>query len=357
MLADSANFLTWSAIFTHGIFCTLLFALSLFITWTMIRHGTILDTPNIRSSHQSPMPKSGGLAIVAAFFAGSIINFFLNGQNMVNGLTFSGFLAASLAIAAISFYDDLKNLSFLIRLATQTGAVLVLFSFGLVIDELSLPGLGAIQFGWMAYPFTYLWVVGMTNAFNFMDGLDGLAAGTAALASLFFAAITISHGNILVSTISSTLLAGILGVLVFNFPPARIFMGDVGSTFIGFVLAVLAIIAAGHDLAHTSFLVMPLLVFNFIFDTTFTLVRRLLAGENITKAHRSHLYQLFNQLGYSHRTVSLTHYAMCILQGLGALLMLSITGSQRLLVFSPFLVLQTIYCLWIMGRSKKAGLL
>ncbi len=353
----AASFLTWPAIISHGLFLVVLFSLSLFITWTMIHRVGILDTPNSRSSHQSPIPKSGGLAIVAAFTLGSIVSFLLNGQDMVDGITFYGFIASSLTIAAVSFYDDLKNLSFLVRLATQTVAVFVLFMFGLIIDELVLPGLGAVQLGWLAYPFTYLWVVGMTNAFNFMDGLDGLAAGTAAIASLFFAIITISQGNLFVSMAGSTLLVGVLGVLIFNFPPAKIFMGDVGSTFLGFVLAVLAIIAARYDLHHTSFLVMPLLVFNFVFDTTFTLIRRIKAGENITKAHRTHLYQLFNRLGYSHHTVSLSHYGMCMLQGIGAFVMLTMIGNQRLLIFIPYLGIQIVYCRWILARAKKKGLL
>lgn len=113
-------------------------------------------------------------------------------------------------------------------------------------------------------------------------------------------------------------------------------MGDVGSTFISFTFATLAIIAARYDESHISFFVIPLLLFNVIYDVIFTLIRRKLNGERLTQAHRTHLYHLMNQIGFSHMEVPLTHYCMAFLQGLGALWMVQIAGSERLYVFVPF---------------------
>ena len=134
-------------------------------------------------------------------------------------------------------------------------------------------------------------------------------------------------------------------------------MGDVGSTFLGFTFATLAIISSLYDNAHTSLLVIPLLLFHFIYDSFFTFVRRLLAKENVFQAHRTHLYQLLNSLGYSHTKVTFFYCVMCITQGLGVLWMMTIPNIQRLLVFIPYLLFQIIYSSIIIYSAKNKGLL
>lgn len=330
-----------------------LVGLAILITRAMLHRVRIMDLPNQRSSHSQPCPKSGGVAIVATFMVGLMLLAGSGHAAMIGSRYFLGFVASALAIAAISLYDDMQGKSFFIKLWTQSGAALLVMTFGLVIDQLAMPWFGMVVLGWLAYPVTFLWLVGLTNAFNFMDGLDGLAGGVALIAGLSFALITLDQGSSFMPLVSWVLVAGVLGFLLFNLPPARIFMGDVGSAFLGFVFATMAIIAARYDQSHTSFLVMPLLLFNFIFDTTFTLASRLLAGQRLTEAHRDHLYQRFNQLGYSHRTVSLVHYGMVISQGIGAYVMVRISGSERLFVFLPFLGLQIVYGVWVMKRSKR----
>ena len=187
-----------------------------------------------------------------------------------------------------------------------------------------------------------------------MDGLDGLAGGVAVIASLFFMIITFHEGSSFVYIISYSLLAGALGFMFLNYPPAKIILGDVGAAFLGFAFAVLAIIAARYDESKTSFLVMPLLMFNFIYDTSFTFIRRLLKGEKVTEAHRTHLYQLLNRSGYSHLEVVLTQYCMVFLQGLGAIWLINIPGSERMLVFVPFLVFQVAYTYAVFQRVRKS---
>ena len=134
-------------------------------------------------------------------------------------------------------------------------------------------------------------------------------------------------------------------------------MGDVGSQFLGFSFAAIAIIAAEVDASRTSLLVVPLLFFNFIFDTTFTLCRRLFNGENITQAHRGHLYQLLNQIGWSHVRVSILHFFMTISQGVGTLFLIRCEPQQQVLVFLPFLILQTVYAVLVIGGARRMGIL
>jgi UDP-GlcNAc:undecaprenyl-phosphate/decaprenyl-phosphate GlcNAc-1-phosphate transferase len=349
--------MTLTAFLSHLLFAICLLGVSLILTHLMLHRVRIMDVPNERSSHHMPIPKSGGVAIVATFLIGAIVIFFVADKTLIRRDYILGFVISALLIAGISFYDDVKNKPFIVKLITQLFAVFLVLAFGLVIDQISLPFLGSVTLGVWAYPISFLWIIGMSNAFNFMDGLDGLVGGIAVIVSAFFCAITFSQGSIFVYITCYALLAGSLSFLIYNFPPARIFMGDVGSAFLGFVFAVLAIIAARYDHSHTSFMVMPLLLFNVIYDTFFTFIRRSLRGDRVLDAHRTHLYQLFNRLGYSHRTVSLFHYCVCIIQGLAAVWMVNIPGSGRVFVFVPFLILQILYSFVIINSAKKSGIL
>jgi UDP-GlcNAc:undecaprenyl-phosphate/decaprenyl-phosphate GlcNAc-1-phosphate transferase len=322
----------------------------------MLNHVRIMDIPRERSSHHVPTPTCGGISIVATFLVGVASIFIFAGRTSIITQYFWGFIFSSLLIASISFYDDIKDKPYTIKLSAQLIATVVVLAFGIVIDVVTLPFVGPIELGWLGYLISFLWIIGLTNTFNFMDGLDGMAAGVAAIVSAFFCAITFTQGSVFVYVASYVLLAGSVGFLIYNFPAARIFMGDVGSTFLGFVFAVLAIIAARYDISHTSFFVMPLLLFNLIYDTFFTFIRRLLTGEKVFEAHRTHLYQLFQQAGHSHLTVSLFHYGICIIQGIGAVWMVHIPGNKRLLVFLPFLIFQIIYSYVIIKSARKAGL-
>jgi len=313
--------------------------------------------PNERSSHELPTPRGGGLAIVATVLVGIIAIFLFADKAYIDRQYFWGFLISVAAIAFISFYDDIKNYPFQIKLLTHFIAVVLVIASGIVIDELSIPGLGFVKLGWVGYLLTFFWLLGLTNAYNFMDGIDGLAASTAIIACAFFAWITFQEGSHFVYIVSYAVLAGSTGFLFWNRPPARIFMGDVGSTFLGFVLACMAIIAARYDMSHTSFLVVPMLLFHFIFDTSFTMARRVLAGENITQAHRTHIYQLLVRMGASHRDVTSLYCLLGTVQGLAAIWMTNIIGDDRLWMFVPFFVIYSMAAYVIIYRAKERSLL
>ncbi len=226
----------------------------------------------------------------------------------------------SLIIAGVSWLDDLCSLPNRIRfIAHAIVSLLLLIGVG-YWNVVNIPFAGQLHLGWVGVPITFLWITGLTNAYNFMDGVDGIAGGQAVVAGLGWAVLGWLNHLPLISTLGLLLAACSLGFLGHNWPPARIFMGDVGSAFLGYTFAILAVIAAQKDprLALTGLL----LVWPFVFDTTFTFLRRLRGGENVFAAHRSHLYQRLVIAGYSHCFVTLLYIG---LSGAGAILALTWT--------------------------------
>ena len=338
---------------SHIVFAVVIGVISAFTTWLVLRHLTIYDIPNERSSHTQITPKGGGIAIVVAFLAGILLIHIIGDKAPIYTRYFLGFFAGSFLIAGLAIIDDLRTVSFAIKLGGYILAILVAMWAGIVIDVINLPIFGEVHCGWGAYPLTLLWVLGLTNSYNFMDGLDGLAAGTAVIAALFLSLISFQQGSDFIYLASLILAFAAAGFLVFNWSPAKIFMGDIGSTFLGFTFATMAVIAARYDQSHTSLFVVPLLLFHFIFDTLFTFCRRLLAGEHVFLAHRSHLYQLLNRLGYSHKQVALFYSAMAICQGVAAVWMTKIPGPNRVIIYLPFLLLYLVCAVWLTAKAKR----
>lgn len=342
---------------THITFAIAIFCLSLGLTYVMARFIRVMDVPNARSSHIQPIPKSGGVAIVAAFGIGSLIIYFVASIARIEDQEFWGFLTCAVLLAVVSFVDDVTQKSFAVKVLTQMLCVGVVLALGVIVTRLTVPLIGNVELGWAGYLFTFLWMIGLTNAYNFMDGLDGLAGGVAVIAAMFLCAIAFNQGSYFVYATSYALLASVAGFLVFNLPPARIFMGDVGSAFLGFTFAALAVIGASFDRGHLSFYVVPLLLFQFIFDTSLTFARRLLQGEKVHLAHRSHLYQLLNRMGYSHRAVSLFHYAVAVTQGIGAFILVGLEPQNRAYAYLPFLIFNIGYAGYVLGRAKAMKLI
>lgn len=347
----------FTSFLTHLGFGAALCVVSYVLTRIMIARVRIIDAPNARSSHSVPTPRSGGIAIVATFFIGLATVKLLGGDPALDQDFFWVFSGAALLIAVVSIFDDLAHLGFRAKLGTQVAAACVVMGFGVVVDVLHLPGLGAVHLGLWGYPLTLVWIVGLTNAFNFMDGIDGIAGGTAVIAAGFFAAITFLGGSTFVYLVSTIVVWSCLGFLVPNWQPAKIFMGDTGSQFLGFVMAVLAVMAGTFDSAHTSFFVMPMLFFHFIWDTAYTFLRRWRLGEAVTQAHRTHLYQLMNRLGLSHAQVTTAYLALGVAQGLGALVLVNVDGAARALVFLPFTAVQVALTAAVMKRARAKGLI
>lgn len=348
--------MTSYALFQHLLFAFAIAVISAVATGLLVRHLRVIDVPNDRSSHSTPTPRGGGLAIVGGFLFGLALIRIYAYADPLEALAFMGFLAALLIVALVALYDDVCNGSVKVKFASQFLAIGVVMVTGSIANLKGIPALAWLGTAGGA-ALTFIWMLGLTNAYNFMDGLDGMAAGTAAVVSGFFCAISYQQGSPFIHVVALAICAASLGFLVFNRPPAKIFMGDVGSTFLGFSFAVLAILAAQHDPSRTSLLVMPLLLFHYLFDTVFTFCRRLLAGENVFQAHRSHLYQLLNRSGASHLQVSLLYAAMAAVQGLAAMHLAEAAPEQRLWFFLPFCLLYALYAAWIMRLARQHGLL
>lgn len=275
----------------------------------------MLDIPNERSSHTRPTPRGGGLAIVAVTIAGASL-FLIFGHSGANLNQWILYCAGALLIAVVSLLDDFRSLPNGVRFAAHIiGALLAIAAFG-VWHSIVLPGIGILNLGWLGWPVTVIWIVGLTNAYNFMDGIDGIAGGQGVVAGLGWGVTGLMSGNQLVCSLGFLLTAACLGFLFHNWPPASIFMGDVGSAFLGYTFAVLPIIAA-NQIDPRFALIGILFVWPFVFDTTFTFFRRLLNHENVFEAHRSHLYQRLVMAGYSHGVVSALYICLA---GVGVVL-------------------------------------
>jgi UDP-GlcNAc:undecaprenyl-phosphate GlcNAc-1-phosphate transferase len=316
-------------------------AVSAAITWAMARSALLVDVPNARSSHVRPTPRGGGLGILVAFAAGVVALEAV--VDLPDGAALAGLIAGAALMGIAGLADDIRTMSFATKLVAQIIASALAMAGGLVVSVFYVPGIGAVELGWFGYVVTMLWLIGLTNAFNFMDGLDGLAGGTAAIAGLFLSIVAALLGNTAVALLSLTVAATSAGFLSLNFPPARIFMGDVGSQFLGFTFAALGVLLAQADPTGTIILVVPLLLFHFVFDTAFTVLRRLRRGENLSAAHRSHLYQLLNRAGLTHRHVAGAHYAMAVIHGCVALWFIGAEPSRRWLAFVALLAAQSAY--------------
>ena len=238
------------------------------------------------------------------------------------------FVMAALIVTAVSWIDDLRPLEWYPRLiAHGIAAAILLWAAGAwrVID---LPVAGEVQLGWLGLPLTFVWVVGFTNAFNFMDGIDGIAGGQALVAGASW--LLISGFSVpLAGWVALLVAATNLGFLVHNRHPARILMGDAGSIFVGFSLATLGVLGASEDPRIP--MVAVLLLWPFVFDTCFTFLRRLSKGENVLRPHRSHLYQRLVAAGYGHSQVSLLYSGLAAFGSLLGVVWMSL-GHRSALV-------------------------
>jgi UDP-GlcNAc:undecaprenyl-phosphate GlcNAc-1-phosphate transferase len=312
------------------------------------------DRPDARKAHRVVTPKSGGVGIVAAFLLGVLLLYRYGQVSRLAEPYFVGVIAAAFLIAVISLIDDLLDISFLIKLATQLMAGIAAVASGLWLHILALPYLGTVDIGWLGVPLTLFFLLFVTNAMNFIDGLNGLSAGVTLIACLFLAGIAGLYQGFFVYTAALLLAGGVLGFLPFNYPRAKIFMGDVGSQFCGFMLALFGIAAARFESAPLSFLLVPLLLSGVLYDVTFTLIRRLFAGENIARAHHGHLYQVVRRAGMDARLVAALHWGFAILGGLTAIAFLRLSPAWRPPVVLVPVAGQIVWTVYVVRRAAAA---
>ncbi|HBK08596.1 MAG TPA: UDP-phosphate N-acetylglucosaminyl-1-phosphate transferase [Acetobacteraceae bacterium] len=345
--------MTALAIFRHLGFAALLMLLSAATVRTMIA-VRVMDTPEARKMHDRPTPKGGGVGIVVTFLAGIAVLYRYAEFSRLADPYFLGVIEASVAIAVVAFLDDLFDWPFVVKLGAQVLAALVAVGSGLYVTDFRIPYLGPLPFVWAGVGATVVWMLFTTNAMNFIDGLNGLASGVSLIACLFIVFIAEQHGGWFAYAAAGLLASGLAGFLPFNFPKARIFMGDVGSQFCGFMLAVLAVVASRFDGVELSFLLMPMLLSGVLFDVGFTLVRRLLAGEAVTQPHRGHLYQVAQRSGVPAVTVTLVHWGFAIFGGGCCLLFIALPSPLKPPV--PFITLAPqLVWVWFVARRARAA--
>jgi len=302
------------------------------LTWLVWRWAAraLLDVPNERSSHTRPTPKGGGIAIVVVTVMGAWVGWLAIGQPGSSAPLLS-WTVFGVLISAVSFVDDLRRLPNRVRFAVHAaGAIGVIIACG-YWQSVRLPLLGTVEIGIAGVVVTFVWIAGLTNAWNFMDGIDGIAASQAAVAGLTWFGLAALAGSAQTAALGLVLAAANLGFLTWNWSPARIFMGDVGSAFVGYTLSVMPLLAmatgdsARGDMAVLMPLASALAVWPFVFDASFTFLRRLSRNEDVFAAHRSHLYQRLVIAGLSHGSVSLGY---TVLGGFGCLVALALLAGR-----------------------------
>ena len=297
----------------------------------------LIDTPNERSSHIIPTPRGGGLAIVFVSLAVQVLLFY-GGYLHITLRAFTALVVGGALVAGIGYADDIRSQSIKLRLACQVMAGVMVASAGYGLHRLWLPGAGWVGLGILAYPLGVLVVVYLTNIHNFMDGIDGLAGGVAFLGLSAWAAAAWRLGADDLALLAACSALASAGFLFHNFPPARIFMGDVGSGYLGFVFAALGLLGVirGIPAMCTVLALGP-----FLFDSTVTLIRRMIQGEAWYQAHRTHYYQRLTDVGWTHRDVTLAYYGLTLVTGGGAVIYALGGGALRMMVLAGVLVLLT----------------
>lgn len=311
--------------------------LSFLLTY-LIRHLAlrykILDFPNKRSSHLVPTPRGGGLAIVFTWYIGISILFLLKFIN--SNLYFA--LISGVLLAIISLIDDLIRLKPFIRLFVQIFTAIVAFVFLKGINPVFISGI-EINAWFLLYPVAIMGIAWFINVFNFLDGIDGYASIEALTIAFVMYIFT---GN----SINFVLMACVLGFLYWNWPKAKIFMGDVGSTQLGFILIVLGI--HFHNGSELSIIHWLMLSSPFWFDATYTLLRRLKNKEQLSQPHKKHVYQRFVQAGYSH---SKANFYLIIVNAFIVLLILLSKSFEILLI--PLFLLNILCLYWLTLQVDK----
>lgn len=314
------------------------------------------DEPNIRSSHQQTTPRSGGLAIFAAWLAGVGV---VTGFGTDPTLAREGALLTPLValVFVIGLVDDILVLRALWKFLGQVAAAVLFVRFAGPLETAPLPFLGDAPLGLAAGPITVFWIVAFMNAFNFMDGVNGIAAACAAFVmfALCVAGIYFSVGLWAVS--AGVAAVALVGFLPFNFPKGRLFMGDNGSQMVGFMIAATAVGAANASGGNLSALFAPVAMAAFIVDVAFTLVHRAIRKRNILTAHREHVYQLLLRFGLSHGAVTAIYLGLTAISTAIAIAMLRLEPDMQWLAPVFLISAYSIPAALIVAKAAREGLL
>lgn len=302
-----------------------------------------LDAPDDRKVHTGMIPRMGGLAIYAGFVLAVLASMHVSREIM-------GLLAGGTVILIVGIIDDLKPLPAKVKLFGQIVAAAVLVMFDIRIDWLTNPFGDMLYVDYLAIPLTILWVVSMTNTVNLIDGLDGLAAGVSTIASITILLVALQQNFWTVAILTAALAGSALGFLQHNFNPAKIFMGDTGSMFLGYMLAAISILGAVKS-AATIALIVPIVALGLpILDTAFAIIRRYMSGRPIFKPDKGHLHHRLLEMGLTQKQAVLLMYVISGCLGLSAIALTEVNKSFGVLIV---IILLSIACI----GARKIGVL
>lgn len=294
-----------------------------------------VDKPNQRKVHERIMPRLGGLAI----YVSMLIGFAIMQPN--SEYTWPLLIGATI-IVLTGMLDDRFEISPKVKLLGQiiAASIVIFMGAGVQVEFINLPFGATVYLGYLSIPFTLLWIVGITNAINLIDGLDGLAAGVSSIVLITISAMAIIlNYNPFVVMAASILLASTLGFLVYNFHPAKIFMGDTGALLLGFMISVISIL--GFKNITVFSLVLPIIILGVpISDTLFAIIRRIVNKKPLSAPDKSHLHHCLLRLGFSHRQTVLIIYAMSAFFGIAAVILSKSTlwGATLIITIVLFVV-------------------
>jgi UDP-GlcNAc:undecaprenyl-phosphate GlcNAc-1-phosphate transferase len=339
-----------------------------------------IDLPGGRKTHSSPVPRIGGLAVYLGFLAGMAFAAFATGNLLTipqTGVYWRGLAFAASGLLVIGLIDDLSGLRYYWKFAAQILAAIYVWNCGFRIETISHPlGAGQLDLELLSFPLTLLWIVGITNAVNLIDGLDGLAAGIALITTVAVAVIALARGQLGVTAAAVALAGSLIGFLRFNFNPARIFLGDSGSMFLGFVLAVTSVRGSQKGPTAVAILV-PLLVLGLpLVDTGLAVVRRLIrlsregrSEENgirymlgnlnqVFLPDRGHIHHRLVDLGLSQRGAVLTLYVVGLLFACAAFALVLLKSLFiASLLLGVLILLMASFLLLVYLRIRRPGLI
>ena len=313
-----------------------------------------LDRPDWRKVHKRVMPRLGGLAIYFSFMAAVLLTMDITEQ-------VGGFLVGGTLIIILGFIDDTRGVSPWWKLLGQIAAAAVVIKYGLEVTSLTNPFSNElpIALGYLSIPVTILWIVSVTNAVNLIDGLDGLAGGTIFISALTLAAVVwietansgVYPGQSEAVVLALILAAAVVGFLFYNFYPAKIFLGDSGSMFLGFSMAALSIMGVAKGATFIS-IIIPVVILGIpLLDTIFAIVRRYNGRRPIFQPDKEHLHHRLIQMGLSHRQAVLSIYGVNVVLGLSAIVLTLITPKQAVI----FLVILSTVILMAADKIGVAG--
>ena len=299
-----------------------------------------LDHPNVRSLHTVPTPRTGGLAILSGVVIGLVfaqgaawMGYPLwNGDDSgLTGMIWLWILGLTLLLGVVSFWDDRSGLPPAVRIGLHgLVAAGVVWGAGLMVEVVPVPFFGTIALGALAAPMTLLGLMWITNLYNFMDGMDGFAGGMSVVGFGMLGYLAWRGGAQQLALVSLLIAVAAAGFLVFNLPPARIFLGDVGSIPLGFLAGTLSVAGVRNGIFD---LWVPVLIFlPFVVDATVTLFRRLLRGVKVWQAHREHYYQRLVLAGWGHRKTMLAEYGLMLASGTTAVLYVHAKDLGKLVI-------------------------